>query len=86
MEGLFAHFFSPHRPGYHHKDMEWFLELANQQEDWCVPSVSEDVIVGTSEQDLLDELERSISEKERDRTATLTVEVCVHTCLYVCEQ
>ena len=76
MEGLFSHFFSPHRPGYHQEDVEWFLELANQQDDWCVPNVSEDVIGGTSEQDLLDEFQKSIFEKERARTANLSVEVC----------
>ena len=34
MEGLFAHFFSPYRRGYHTKDVQWFLELANKQEHW----------------------------------------------------
>ena len=77
MEGLFSHFFSADRRGYHEEDMRWFLELANQQDDWCVPHVSDIVIGGTSEQDLLDELQKSIYEKEKSRTATLTVEVCV---------
>ena len=77
MEGLFSHFFSADRRGYHEEDMRWFLELANQQDDWCVPHVSDIVIGGTSEQDLVDELQKSIYEKEKSRTATLTVEVCV---------
>ena len=34
LEGLFAHFFSPDRPGYHTEDVQWFLELANKQEQW----------------------------------------------------
>ena len=34
MEGFFAHFFSPYREGYHTEDVQWFLELANQQEQW----------------------------------------------------
>ena len=34
MEGLFAHFFSPYRRGYHAEDVQWFLELANKQEHW----------------------------------------------------
>ncbi|CAI8009278.1 hypothetical protein GBAR_LOCUS6260 [Geodia barretti] len=53
MEGLFSHFFSADRRGYHEEDMRWFLELANQQDDWCVPHVSDIVIGGTSEQDLI---------------------------------
>ena len=36
MEGLFAHFFSPYRRGYHTEDIQWFLELANKQEHWGV--------------------------------------------------
>lgn len=79
MEGLFAHFFSSHRPAYHKEDMEWFLELANQQEDWCVPNFVGEVIGGTSELDLLDAVERSITQKERERTASLSVEVCIYT-------
>ena len=34
MESLFAHFFSPCRQGFHSEDVEWFLELANKQEQW----------------------------------------------------
>ena len=34
MEGLFAHFFSPYRRDYHTKDVQWFLELANEQKQW----------------------------------------------------
>lgn len=59
--------------------MEWFLELANQQEDWCVPNFVGEVIGGTSELDLLDAVERSITQKERERTASLSVEVCIYT-------
>ena len=77
MEGLFSHFFSADRPGYHHEDREWFLQLANQQEDWCLPNVTDQVIGGTPDQDLLDEFDKSIFEKERARTATLEVEVSV---------
>ena len=75
MEGLFSHFFSPHRPDYHREDREWFLELANQQDDWCVPNACEEVIGGTSEQDLLDELQKSLFDKEKARTSTLSIEV-----------
>ena len=34
VEGLFAHFFSPYRWGYNTEDIQWFLELANKQENW----------------------------------------------------
>ena len=34
MEGFFAHFFSPYRRGYHTEDIQWFLELANKQQQW----------------------------------------------------
>ena len=34
MEGLFAHFFSPYRKHYNTEDIQWFLELANEQEQW----------------------------------------------------
>ena len=75
LEGLFAHFFSSHRPGYHKEDMEWFLELANQQEDWCVPILVEGVIGGTSELDSLNAVQSSITEKEREQTAS---QVCMY--------
>lgn len=67
IEGLFAHFFSSHRPAYHKEDVEWFLELANQQEDWCPNTVQ----VVTAAQ-------KSITEKERTQTASLDVEVCMY--------
>lgn len=76
MEGLFSHFFSVDRQGYHEEDRRWFLELANQQDDWCVPHVSDVIIGGTTEQDLLDMLHSSIAEREKVRTATLAIEVC----------
>ena len=34
VEGLFAHFFSSYRHGYHTEDVQWFLEQANKQEQW----------------------------------------------------
>ena len=33
-EGFFAHFFSSYRQGYHTKDVQMFLELANEQDHW----------------------------------------------------
>ena len=38
MEGLFAHFFSPYRCGYHTEDVLWFLEYANKQKQWTANS------------------------------------------------
>ena len=35
MEALLAHFFSPHRPGYHNEDVLWFLEWVNKQNHCC---------------------------------------------------
>ena len=35
VEGLLSHFFSPDRPGYDREDVEWFLELANNEKQWC---------------------------------------------------
>ena len=34
VEGLFAHFFASYRHSYHTEDIQWFLELANKQENW----------------------------------------------------
>ena len=76
MEGFFAHFFSSHRPAYHTEDVEWFLKLANQQDDWCVPNIIEEVVGGTADQNLLDEFHRGSLERERARTITLSTEVC----------
>ena len=36
MEGLLAHYFSPDRPTYVEEDVLWFLQLANDQEQWCL--------------------------------------------------
>ena len=33
-EGFFAHFFSSYRRGYNTKDVQMFLELANEQDHW----------------------------------------------------
>ena len=76
MEGLFAHFFSAHRPAYHQHDVGWFLELANQQEHWCLKDVIQEVVGGTADQDLLVEYQKSIQQREKLRTSTLRVEVC----------
>lgn len=76
MEGLFAHFFSAHRPAYHQDDVGWFLELANQQEHWCLRDATQEVVGGTADQDLLVEYQKSIQLKEKYRTASLSVEVC----------
>ena len=48
VEGLLAHFFSPDRSSYSPKDVLWFLELANQQIQWCskvyINQVEENVV------------------------------------------
>ena len=40
MERLFTHFFSPDRPDYNLNDVQWFLELANSQDQWNTMKVS----------------------------------------------
>ena len=42
VEGLLAHFFSPDRPSYADEDVLYFLEMANQQEQWCDYPLSKD--------------------------------------------
>ena len=58
MEGLFAHFFSPHRPNYHADDCRWFLELANTQRHWQPGLLEQSVVAGGLGDDLVKELER----------------------------
>ena len=58
MEGLFAHFFSPHRLEYHVDDCRWFLELANRQHHWQPGFLEQSVVVGGLEDDLVKELEQ----------------------------
>ena len=38
MEGLFAFFFSNYRTTFNEEDCRFFLELANQQDSFCLPS------------------------------------------------
>ena len=45
IEGLLAHFFSQDRPSYSSDDAVWFLELANQQTQWCF-KINEEENVG----------------------------------------
>ena len=49
VEGLFAHFFSPYRHGYHTEDVQWFLELANKQEHWKANPVTHTHQVASTE-------------------------------------
>ena len=61
MEGLFAHFFSADRRGYHPEDVRWFLELANEQDEWKANVYEEDVGVVSSDLsgDILTKFEKS---------------------------
>ena len=40
LEQLFSHFFSADRPDYNSDDVQWFLELANSQNQWSTMKVS----------------------------------------------
>ena len=68
MEGLFAHFFSPHRPRYHPEDTQWFMELANEQVHWQVGSLEKSILMGSFSEDLVQTYERS----ERRRSSSFT--------------
>ena len=41
IEGLLTHFFSPDRPSYTKEDARWFVQLANQQKQWCYNGTEE---------------------------------------------
>ena len=61
MEGLFAHFFSADRQGYHPEDIDWFLELANEQHEWRANLYEADagVVSGDLFDDILTKYEKS---------------------------
>ena len=61
MEGLFAHFFSADRQDYHSEDIDWFLELANEQDEWRANlyEADADVISGDLSDDILTKFEKS---------------------------
>ena len=61
MEGLFAHFFSPHRPSYHANDCRWFLELANRQHHWQPGFVDQSIVASGLGDNVMKEQEQSSS-------------------------
>ena len=62
IEGLFAHFFSPERQSHHRGDIQWFLELANEQKEWGAFPFEEGagVVSGSLNEDLFNKMEESI--------------------------
>lgn len=68
MEGLFAHFFHPHRQQYHPDDCRWFLELANEQEQWRGDLLERTVISSSLSQDILTEFEKSLHQHPHPHT------------------
>ena len=62
LEGLFAHFFSAERQSYHPNDVRWFMELANEQQQWCTKDLEKDsgVVSGGLTEDLVRKMEKSI--------------------------
>lgn len=69
VEGLFEHFFSAYRPDYHQDDVDWFLELTNQQQHWCLKDDIQEVVGGTGDQDLV-EFQKNIQQSEEHHTTT----------------
>ncbi len=67
MEGLFAHFFSSHRPSYHPEDARWFMELANDQMQWMVSDSNRSVIVRS--------LSQALDQETMSYTRTIDTEV-----------
>ena len=68
MEGLFAHFFSPYRRGYDTEDVQWFLELANEQEQWGANPLERSIVVGSLSDDLLESAQHQLHEHPATRT------------------
>ena len=68
MEGLFAHFFSPYRRGYDTEDVQWFLELANEQEQWGANPLERSVVVSSLSDDLLESAQHQLHEHPATRT------------------
>ena len=68
MEGLFAHFFSPYRRGYDTEDVQWFLELANEQEQWGANPLEHSVVVSSLSDDLLESAQHQLHEHPAART------------------
>ena len=74
MEGLFAHFFSAERQSYHRDDVQWFLQLANEQGQWRSHSFEQLVVSGGLEEDLMSKMEKTF-DAECQRQASHKVEV-----------
>ena len=79
MEGLFAHFFSPYRRGYDTEDVQWFLALANEQEQWGANPLERSVVVSSLSDDLLESAQHQLHEHPATRTevSVLSVRMCV---------
>lgn len=73
MEGVLAHFFSPHRPSYMNEDVLWFLEFVNQPGQWCNQGVGvPEVVTRVLQDDWTKKEEPAINP---DNTSTLQKEV-----------
>lgn len=70
MEGLFAHFFSVERQSYHPNDIRWFMELANEQQQWCAKDleIGAGVIAGGLTEDLVSKMESIFPHPQPERT------------------
>ena len=72
MEGLFAHYFSSQRRGYHYEDVRWFLQLANEQEQWGANPLEHSVVVGSLSEDLLESAQHQL---QKHHPPTIKTEV-----------
>ena len=81
LEGLFAHFFSPYRRSYDTKDVQWFLELANEQVNWRANPLERSVMVSSLSDDLLEGAQHQLHEHPATRTK-VSCPVC-HLTIYV---
>ena len=82
MEGLFAHFFSADRRGYHTEDIHWFLELANEQEDWRANKYETEagVVSGDLNVDILRKFEKSVAHRHPPGHPESTDVVSISSC------
>ena len=61
LEGLLAHFFSEHQCVYHEEDIRWVFEVSNQQSQWQVSYLMNEVIDAAYSDDLLLKMDSNLS-------------------------
>lgn len=56
MEGLLTYFFSPNRFSYAIEDVQWFLNFANEQHQWCYLPAEVEMLMGVVSGGIEDDL------------------------------